>query len=281
MFRHIILLLFIGLFGAFIKGQDYSYQLLQQMIGEASKIDAATYHVDKEERMDGEMKAGASDVKYKRYPYSIYVKQKKGVEVLYVDGFNHGKALINPGGFPWINISLDPMGSIMRKGQHHTIHEAGFDMIIAIINKLYKKYRPKVDKTSDILKYEGIINKHGEIYYKLSFKNLDYKIIDYKMKEDETVYEVAKRMLIPAYRVIELNDNISEYHDVKPGMTVRIPNDYASEIKVLMSKKTSLPEHIEIYDENGLFEIFDFSNVIINPAFDSDEFSKSYKDYKF
>ena len=43
------------------------------------------------------------------------------LEVLFIKG--HETALVNPNGFPWFNLKLNPVGSRMTKNQHHTIIE--------------------------------------------------------------------------------------------------------------------------------------------------------------
>ncbi|MCE9540141.1 MAG: DUF1571 domain-containing protein, partial [Bacteroidetes bacterium] len=55
----------------------------------------------------------------------------------------------------------------------------------------------------------------------------------------------------------------------------------ASKVILFIDKKTFMPINIKIYDEEGLYEAYEFYNVIINKPFDQDEFSKNFKGYKF
>jgi outer membrane lipoprotein-sorting protein len=50
---------------------------------------------------------------------------------------------------------------------------------------------------------------------------------------------------------------------------------------LLIDKKTLTPVSVKVYDEEGLYEAYEFYNVKINQTFMSDEFLKSYKDYRF
>ena len=50
---------------------------------------------------------------------------------------------------------------------------------------------------------------------------------------------------------------------------------------MLIDKKTYIPISITVYDEEGLYEAYEFTYMRINPIFKSDEFLKSYKGYSF
>ena len=72
-----------------------------------------------------------SSVKLNRSPRKIYV-YIKGIELIWVNGWNGNKAYVKPNSFPYINLSLDPLGSLMRQDQHHTLNEMGFDYFSSI-----------------------------------------------------------------------------------------------------------------------------------------------------
>ena len=48
-----------------------------------------------------------------------------------------------------------------------------------------------------------------------------------------------------------------------------------------IDKKMYLPINITVYDDEGLFEAYEFTKMRINHSFTSDEFSKNYKGYGF
>ena len=102
-----------------------------------------------------------SFVKCAKNPFRIYIKQdfpQNGLEVLYTKGTNGGKAIINPNGFPWVNVKLHPYGDIMRNKQHHTIFQAGFEYFTNILEDLKKKYPDEFDQ---MLTSNGNINIDG------------------------------------------------------------------------------------------------------------------------
>ncbi len=69
-----------------------------------------------------------------------------GPEVLWIAGANNGNAIVNPGTFPYITLNLDPMGSIMRKNQHHTINELGMEYVGEILKDGIKHFGDQLDK---------------------------------------------------------------------------------------------------------------------------------------
>ena len=84
----------------------------------------------------------------------------KGTEILYIEGENNGKAIVNPGKF-LPTLKLSPYNSLLTKEQHHTILSSGFSIVGKIVesgvkraddrgkfdevfNTLLKKYREKL-----------------------------------------------------------------------------------------------------------------------------------------
>src|SRR5690606_2584111 len=87
------------------------YDLTKTMFKTTKSISAMSFTMGKLERINGKMVDQTSDVKLRRNPLAVYSKQTdppSGIEVLYKEG--EPKALVNPNGFPWVNVSLDPYG---------------------------------------------------------------------------------------------------------------------------------------------------------------------------
>src|SRR5690606_33708599 len=117
------------------------------------------------------------DVKFNRKPKKVYTyvhSPNKGVEILYLEGKNSGKAYINPNAFPYMNISLDPYGSIMRKGNHHTVNEVGFDYIKEVVNEIAKDTSLNFE---DIFLFEEDAKFNNIDYFKLTIDYKPYKIV--------------------------------------------------------------------------------------------------------
>ena len=67
----------------------------------------------------------------------------------------------------------------------------------------------------------------------------------------------------------------------KPGTIIQRPNDYAPRMEVLIDKARLIPMVMKVYDQNGLFEFYAYSDVQIDPVFDEAEFEKDYPEYDF
>ena len=77
------------------------------------------------------------------------------------------------------------------------------------------------------------------------------------------------------------NKDVDSYTDVWQGQTIKIPSDYAAKTILYIDQKTFLPLVLKIYDDEGLFEHYEFLKLQLNPSFQKDEFSRNFKDYGF
>ena len=267
-----------------INGQDHpnkAYEICLSTFKNASTIKTLNYVMYKQERIKGEMKTQVSATKLRRNPYQIYVKQqapKKGIEVLFDEEQNSGKALINPNGFPWMNISLEPLGTIMRKNQHHTIKDAGFDLVISILEFLFNKYG---DDAQQKVSLGGHVIYDDIKCYKVIFENKDFKYKSYVIKENETLITLAEKYKLSEHMILEANKNVSSYEDVSEGDEIFIPNDYCPKMELLIDQKRMIPLSIKVFDDKGLYEYFRYSKVVLNPDLNDDVFDKENCDYNF
>ncbi|MCH8331820.1 MAG: DUF1571 domain-containing protein [Bacteroidetes bacterium] len=116
--------------------------IFRTMFDRCNGIKTMRYNIAKQERFDGKMFAKLAEVKLSRKPYKMYMKQlepKEGLEILYKEGENNNQVLINPAGFPWINVNLDPDGSWVRNEQHHTVRDGGYDKVIGVVRVNVRK----------------------------------------------------------------------------------------------------------------------------------------------
>ena len=91
-------------------------------------------------------------------PFKIYVKNekpKKGAEILYVEGENDNKVLLNTNTFPYVSLYLSSENRILLSGGHHYIKEAGFSKISKILNFDIEKFQDNFLKK---ISYEGIFS---------------------------------------------------------------------------------------------------------------------------
>ncbi len=280
----ISILLFLSFFllsSSQLEEQETGYSIAKRMFEKAPQIQSLIYTITKEERIDGEMIKQISFTKMIKEPFKVYLRQsypKEGMEILYVEGENSNKAIINPNGFPWVNIKLNPHEGIMRNDQHHTLFQSGFDHVISILEYSCNKYP---DKIESMVIFNGIINFNNRKCYSISFTNPDFTYLDYTVNGDETVEDIANKYKLSEYMILEKNPSIKDYDDVSAGQVIKIPSDYSPKMNLYIDKADLIPVNMEVYDEQGLFEKYEYSKVSINPKIPYEQFSKDYSKYGF
>lgn len=265
-----------------ILGQGESgISITKKMFTKTAAINTLTCNLTKHERIDGKMIKQISFNKIEKDPFRVYLKQlypKEGMEVLYLDGVNNNKALINPNGFPWINLNLNPLENTMRKNQHHTILESGFDHVISILIFLTEKYKSEIN---EIVTYNGLVEYHNRVCHSISLISPYFEYIDYIIKENETIIEIASRFKLSEHMILEKNPKVNDYDDVEPGQVIQIPNEYSPKMLVYIDTVDMLPVRMDVYDDQGLYEKYEYSQIVINPELSAEEFSEDYAEYGF
>lgn len=257
------------------------YAIVKEMFGKTSEINTLIYSLSKQERINGKMLKQVTYTKMVKEPFKVYVRQfspKDGVEVLYVQGHNDNKALVNPGGFPWINLKMDPLDGMMRNDQHHTIFQSGFDHVVSILEYLCNKYKSDIDS---IVQFNGMVTHNGKECYSISFDNPNFKYIDYTIQEGETIDDLAARMKLSGHMILEKNQTVKDYKDVKPGQVITIPNDYSPKLLLYLDKDALLPLRMDVYDDQGLYEKYEYFDIEVNPPVAEGEFLEDFPEYGF
>jgi len=254
-----------------------SREILNGVLESIGKIKTMRYNLQCNERIKGKMQHTESQVKLQIAPRKLYLSLK-GPEVLWLEGANDGDALINPGAFPYMNLNLDPYGSLMRKDQHHTIHEMGLHYLAEILKDGIRRAGDKFDKYFVIL---GEEKYDGRDCYKLSIAFPDYSWKSYTIRSGEDITSVARKLHVSEYMILEKNSEVTGFNDVKTGQTIQVPDAYAKLTILLIDKTLLLPVNNKVFDDKGLFETYEYYNLQINPPIASEEFTKDYKDYNF
>ncbi len=253
--------------------------IIIEMIQHANKLQGFTAEITKEERIDGELVKQITAVKLIRQPFQLYLNQrypKKGVEILVRK--NNNRALINPNAFPWINLSLDPYGSLMRKDQHHTVYDSGFDLMAGILHR--ELARIGTD-TSEHIFYHGETEWQGRSTFLVEMSNPHYKQVIYHVQLGEDLNSIARKLNINEYAILQLNEEVDYYDDVAPGQEIIVPSSYAKKMELYIDKEHMLPLLIKVWDAEGLYEQYAYKKFVINPYFAPDEFTSDYKKYGF
>lgn len=256
-------------------------QIIFDMIKRTREIRTMTYTMRKLERIDGKMTEQLAETTLQRKPLKVYVRQKApndGMEVLYVTGENNNKALVNPNGFPWVNVSLDPMGNLMRKNQHHTILDSGYDLFVDILDGLVQKYKKEIKDLTSISKTTVF---DGRKCWIIELNNPHFKYESYTVKPGEDVVSIAKKFNLGDYQIVQKNDKVDGYDDVKAGEVITIPNDYSPRMTLYIDQERMVPLVMKVYDDQGLYEHYEYKSVVIDPVLASDAFSAENEAYGF
>jgi len=275
------LLIFFVLFGHTSSQAQSVTEIAKAMFAKTHSIKALSYTMKKTERIKGKSVLQISSAKLNREPLKVYLKQsfpKDGIEVLYVQGTNNNNALVNPNGFPWFSVNLDPFGSTMRENQHHTLFNSGYDHVISILEHLYTKYN---DQVESMAKIDGSIVWDGHNCWVVSLNNPYFKYGSYTAQKGETLLTIASKFKLSEHMMLEKNPSIKSYTESLAGRTLLIPNDYSSKMVLYIDKVRMVPLVMKVYDNEGLYENYEYTNVVINPVFKPEEFNSDYKDYHF
>jgi len=242
------------------------------------EVKGLKYHLKIIERGKKGFNNYESHVKFNRNPRLIYL-YIKGIEVLWLEGKNNGKALVKPNSFPFFNLNLDPMGDLMRQDQHHTLNEMGYDYFASIIQNTVDRLGEKFDDCFSFGEEEKINNR---MCYKILIDNKEFKYVDYTVGEGESITSIARKHHIAEYMILEKNPKFKDYFDIlKKGQVIKIPNWYCRTVTMYIDKFYFLPISIKINDDKGLFEEYNYHFLQVNPKFEADEFNRDNKNYGF
>jgi len=263
------------------QGMPLCKQIVEKMILSIEGIETLRYTLLQNERIKGEMVAGKQDVKLSLKPFKVYIYShvpNEGAEVLWVSGKNGGDALVNPASFPYINLNLDPYGSLMRNDQHHTLHKTGFNYLKGIIEFALDT------AGADFGKYfscKDVVQVSGRACYKVVIEYDQFNYLNYTVKKGQTILDIAEERLINEYMIVSVNPGVDDYNDVSEGQKIKIPVVYVKKSILYIDKINYLPIKQVMYDDKGLFEEYEFLNLKVNSTIYEEEFTEGYKDYNF
>ena len=263
----------------FAQGQT-AKTLIDKMFSEIDKHQTLKFNIRTKERIGERYVVKKNFMKIGYSPRKVYLKDlEEGIELLYLDGWNSNRCYINTNGFPYVNVSFSPFSARVRKDQHHTIMEAGFWYIRKTLGYLIKKSKEENMKFDDYFKLYKDATFEGKTYYQLVMEYSNFAYVDYTLTKDESAREIAQRLNL-AESLIEEKNGIGQ-DKISKGKTIKIPNVYAKKVVFYVDKTSFLPVVQFVYDDKGLYEQYEYTDVVANPAFANDEFSENFKDYKF
>lgn len=255
------------------------FKLITDMLDSAKKVSFLRYSMKSVERIETGYSTSNTKVKLQTHPRKSYlVNTDNKLEVLYHEIELGSKALVKPHVFPYFTMSLDPRGNIMRKNQHFTILDIGFDFTARTIAIALSKEKDQIAKH---LNYMGKIEKNKMMCHLLVYENTEFSYYEYTVGHKETVSSIAGKLTVNDYMLRCKNKLYDEYGYLKEGSVIKVPTFYCKKAIFHVDEKTMLPVSVAIYDEIGLFESYDFYNLEVNKPIPNSEFQKNFKGYGF
>ena len=251
-------------------------QLTTRLSAAIENLKTLRCSVKAQERIGGNINRAQSIMKITYNPLRIYVRNQKGVEVLWVSDQNDGDAWVYPAAFPYVTVSLDPNGKLMRSNQHHTVLQAGFGTISDLLRTTGLRQSNTFSRS---FRYTGDTTLLGRSCHVLRSDYPQFRYISYKAGKNETITTVAERFGCGEFRIIERND-LTIGDKIPEGKVIQVPNAYGRRTTVCVDPKTYLPTMVQVNDDKGLFEKFEFFDVVVNQNIPLAEFSKDYRGYK-
>jgi hypothetical protein len=238
---------------------------LDKMYASMSNAKNYSYEMYSKERFGTKYFERDMFFKINETPKKVYAKDlKEGVEILYVKGWNDDKAYINPNGFPWTNVSFSIYSSRVRADNHHLLSTAGFAFTKRLLQRTETKILSSGRKIEDHFSITGEIQFDGKACYKLNMEYADYAVVDYKVTKNIDLETLCLELEVPEYWVKERNK--LDYGTIKAGTTIKVPTTYAKKVVFYIEKSSCLPVVQLLYDDQGLYEKYEYRKLNVNFA---------------
>lgn len=276
--KWILLFILFGLVQYLAIGQS-AKEILNQMDSAITSVNHLQCDFYKKERIENEYEISLSLLKVQKSPFKVYLKSdtpREGLEVLFRDGINDNDVLICTNTFPFFNLNFDPLGSTLRNKQHHTVYDLGFTTMQSLFHQ-FKANNPHYD--SYLKLHDDTLFEHQECY-KVEIDYIDFTWNDYTVKKGEDFCSIAVQFGVNDYMIMERN-GFDDYDDIDEGDVIQVPNNYARSTFLYISKKTLLPIKQVVYDDLGLYEFYEYRNLVVNPSFEHNELDDTYSAYGF
>ncbi len=255
------------------------FKVISDMMDSAKKITSLRYKMKSMERIENGWNIANTQIKLQINPRKSYLLNTENkIEVLYNSTESVTKCLVKSNTFPYVSLNLDPRGNLIRKNQHFTILELGYDFTVRTIAVALSKEKDQIIKHLTLL---GKVEKNNAHCIMLIYENLNFTYHDYVVQPKETVTSIASKFVVNDYMVRTKNKLYNEYGYLKVGSVIKIPSFYCKKGIFYIDEKTMLPISVSIFDEVGLFESYDYYEVELNKNIPDKEFKKDFKDYKF
>lgn len=279
MVRELIVLTFLPL--TLLAQSPDPLQILNTMIERTGTLRTLRYELKKYERIRGKLILEHMRFKLRRNPFAVYgyqISPRKGVEILYPAEPGSNRVLVKPNSFPYVSITLDPYGDLILENQHQTLFATGYDQTRKLLIAAREKYRSDLPR---LVKYDGSLTWDGRKCHKLTLYPPSYQIQNYTVKSGDNLFSIADRLHVSWYKIMELNSLKSPNATLKPGQVLKVPSDYGRLIRIVIDAERFIPLVLEVEDEVGIFERYEYYKVEVDPPLTDRDFSKNNPEYNF
>lgn len=234
----------------------------------------------KRERIEDELKQEKMSFRFAR-PFKVYLKYidpNPGQEVLYVRGANKNRIKAHKGSFPDITVNLSPYGRQAMKDSHQPIMTFGLQRQIQIMAKIHRRALEQ-GGASYAISDGGVL--FGEPVWKIEAR-LPSTGRTVKAKDDENLWEFAKRVGQDMYVILHHNEDIDSPTDVRAEQKVFVPHYYASRGQYFIGKRSFMMIKAVSWDHEGrLYEVYEYPELVLNPGLEDRDFDHRNRDYDF
>ena len=277
--HHLLTILLCGTLLFSANGQSPE-SIIEEMYERVMDASGHSFTLVMNERIGDDMEQSTMECKVHYSSEKIYTKmtdgENKGAEILYNPDVYGNKALIKKG----IKIKLDPKSSMMRKGMHNLLTDAGFQTPAIL---LYESMAMAKNQgiLKEAFKLSGSVNFDGRSCYKIEINDPNFKIVNYTVPKAQSLSKLAKTLHLSEYMLAEINGwRVGK--SLSAGDVIKVTSAYGKTSIFYIDKSTYLPIYQRITDHKGnLFEEYKFTNIIVDPSFSSSDFSEDNPKYSF
>lgn len=254
---------FIIVFGFAFSNREFNSEIESKIILErfesaVNSIQTLQYTLVNHERIGDRLLSGKQKISLTTSPFQCHIillEPGKGEEIVYAENKYSNLAVYEPNGFPYMQLELDPYGSLMRKNNHHTIFDLGYGPMLAMLNYHLKRSPYMLSSTS--------LTMNGKSIQKLTIDFTQFSYNPFIPDKKESISELARHLMVNDYMLAEIN-KLELSSIVKPGQQIKVPSAYAKRIVLFIDTENDLPIVQVIYDEKGVYEKYEFSEILIN-----------------
>ncbi len=180
----------------------------------------------------------------------------KGREIAWAAGEHGGRLRVDPNGFPWIPLTLDPYGSVALRETRHPVPESSIPFLVGLVVRNVRAAAERGEGGSRVLGAETLF---GRPVWRLEAWGPAIVRED-TIGPGERLWDVARRAGHPVSPILQANFERGwrTGNDGRPGDLVRVPLYDATRIDLWIDRETHIPLKVLIYDLEGrLFERFE------------------------